>query len=127
MQSRVDRYTLTAQIKKLKRTAPCAIHQAKWIRDRAVAHDANAVLRPPPMAPALPVHGIEGLDSVLALARLPAEMEQMLEQQLSDLGAVSVKEVVQGDLVALPMWVSMRPLQQRRLLGALFGTAGGGA
>ena len=85
MQSRVDRYTLTAQIKKLKRTAPCAIHQARWIRDRAIAHDANAVLRPPPMAPALPAHGIEGLDSVLALARLPAEMEQMLEQQLYEL------------------------------------------
>ena len=121
MQSRVVQHSLCASIPTLTQTPECAICMARWIRDFAVQYDTNVALRPLPLAvqPVLPLanHVVQGLDVIFASAHLPDIMEKALQEQLVELGAVTVSEVLQSDLSSLPVWRQLKTLQQRRLFG----------
>jgi len=122
MKSRVDLFSLEVPVGKLKDIGPCEIHMSRWIFERCAAHDANALVHAPLPGAAvqLPVAGpkVPGLDVLLSAARLPDYVEKGFEEELLDLGAVSISEVTPQDLAQLPLWPQLKVLEQRRLMKA---------
>ena len=129
IQSRVDQHLVTATVKTLKATAPCSIHMSQWIRDRAAAHDAKALVQQPLVAaPQLPLAecGVEGLSTIILNARLPGALEKALEEDLVALGAVHVAELGESDVRSLRVWAGLKHFEQSRLLAA-WGNMGRGS
>ena len=60
--------------------------------------------------------GVEGLESLLAAARIPADVVAPLQAQVAALGAVHVGELLAPDWERLPAWEGMRELERRRIL-----------
>ena len=123
MKSRVVEFFLEVAVGKLKDVNPCAIHMSRWIRERCTSHDAHALVQAPLNDVALVqlplvVAKVPGLDALLAAARLPDYVSRRFEEELLDLGAVSMSEVSPQDLAQLPLWPQLKVLEQRRLLKA---------
>ena len=94
--------------------------------------DAKVVLRGPPMLPPPDERSqsnvvidledataeVRGLRDMLRRVAAPPSVEAALSHDLSELGALDVRELSQADLNVLPSRPSLRPLQRRRLLSA---------
>ena len=62
---------------------------------------------------------VAGLSDLAIVAQLPGHLVPILEAGLLAEGAVSVKELTLADWQALPAFVQLKPLQQRRVLAAV--------
>ena len=96
----------------------CAHHLAKWICEGAAAFDARASIGGRLVA-ALPAGGVEGLESLLSAAVLPAEVAHEVSLEVAASGALHVRELSREDWIGLSAWQRLRPMEQRRLLHAL--------
>ena len=120
MQSRVDQFEAHEKVpaQQMKDTKPCAKCFAKWLVEKSSAFAARSVPLPlaePPVVDQPAAQAIEGLASVLLLAKLPPSVAAALGLELHILGAVHVGELGPGDWRQLPCWTRMRLFEQRRL------------
>ena len=127
MKNRMICFTSTAVIKNLKDTQSCACCMARWVRDGAAEADAKCLLNSAsvmlPVAttnpPGQDSEKVAGLSDLAIVAQLPGHLVPILEAGLLAEGAVSVKELTLADWQALPAFVQLKPLQQRRVLAAV--------
>jgi hypothetical protein len=133
MKSRVDIFPCRAKLKNLKDTSVCPHCMCRWIYEAAVSHDSRVALQPPlPLASGLgqaPAQAqpdgpqqddvIDGFEHLLQAARLPQAGAQRLHEELRLLGAVHVCELTLSDWHGCNAFMSLRPLEQKRLVNAL--------
>eukprot|EP00973_Karenia_brevis_P037661 5196651-Karenia_brevis.AAC.1 len=128
MKSRVDVFFCRAKLRKLETTSACPHCMCQWICEATAAFDARSALRP-----ALPVSGqeqhsasakemlAEGLPDLVMTARLPESAMEILNKDLIILRATSISELTLADWGCCPAFVSLKALEQRRLLNAVSG------
>ena len=133
LQSRFEVFRCNAKVPKLRDTAGCACHMARWVRDAAAEHDASAVLQQAvlPLASGTTgvsgAYAVEGMFQLVEQTKLPPAAASALHQELLELGAVHVRELGLSDWTSLQAWASLKPLEQRRLLCWLGAAAPSGA
>lgn len=132
MQSRFELFRVSAQVPCLRATDPCAIHMARWIRNAAMASDARQLVqRPLPLAAPSPVAAhvhllprstgasrmpsVEGMEELAFETRLLPSVAAAIEQELVELGAVHIRELMATEWPQLRTWAQLKPLEQRRL------------
>jgi len=116
MQSRVAVFRCSATVGKLKDTAPCHIHLAKWIQQESAAADAALVLQSPLARMKSSIHQVVGLSELLDRSHLaPADCAAITEE-VAQSGAVHVQELVAEDWHSLMSFAALKQLEKRRLL-----------
>jgi len=127
LKSRVEMFRFTHQLFPEGEAPPrgnveqCRHHLAKWIVTAAAAFDAAQGMLPLP-APATQVNADESsspvadLEQFLKAAKLPVAAEAALAKDVVATGAVNVQERSKEDWEQLPSWLSLKPLERRRLL-----------
>ena len=109
---------------------PCCTHcMAAWIIEGARDYDAACLVANGALLPSLSAEPqqtpqeepIQGFKSLMDTARIPEPERSTLADELAELGAVDVTELLQSDWEGLAAWSGLRPLQQRRLLQHVIG------
>ena len=120
-QSRVFQFKVLVPIRgALKDTPLCAASWCRWVVSDALAFGnrrsspVNAV-SDHPSDPAGAV--VEGFNEIMSQAAIPDPMRNALKRDVEMLGAVHVSELLKDDWLNLPSWPTLRPLQQRRIMG----------
>ena len=132
LKSRVEMFRFTHQLFPEGEAPPrgnveqCRHHLAKWIVTAATAFDAAQGMLPLPAPagyyPCTQVDADESsspvadLEQFLKAAKLPVAAEAALAKDVVATGAVNVQELSKEDWEQLPSWVSLKPLERRRLL-----------
>jgi len=116
MQSRVQMFRIAGKPKKLGKVLPCACHMARWIVESAAASDAAIVLQPPPVRRNTDDGEVEDWEAFVTAARLDQDDSASIFTELREIGAASVKELLEDDWLQLQSLQSLRPLVQRRVL-----------
>ena len=124
LQSRFEVFRCAARVSSMRDVEGCPCHMSRWIRDGAAEQDSRAVLHP--LLPTLPVAPAMAeaaeLQDVAALVfetRMPHHAVSAMQQELLQLGAVSVRELLAAEWVTLQTWQLLKPLEQRRVLAWL--------
>ena len=96
-------------------------HIAKWIVTAATAFDAaQGMLQLPAQAAQVDADEssslVGDLEQFLQAAKLPVAAAAALAEDVIATGARDVQELCRDDWEQLPSWVSLRPLERRRLL-----------
>jgi len=125
MRNRCEEFVLTEAMPdgQLQDVCSCAVCMCAWIVEFAAAYDAEVGLRrlPAQSAPAIQGGNIEGglaegLQRLVAAAKLPTSVGEALAEDLEELGAVSTSELTPSDWESLRAWAFVKPLQRRRFL-----------
>lgn len=97
----------------------CRHHLAKWLVLAATAFDAAQGLMQLPPAASQSDAGhatVESLNQFLVAAKLPTAAREALAEDVVATGAVHVEELSRPDWEQLPSWMSLKPLERRRVL-----------
>lgn len=118
IKSRVEIFRCTGSIDQRPGGVPkCAHCLAKWVRDGAAQHDANAVQAAVPSG-RLP-GTVYGLQEVLEAASIPETAREGFLQELLAMGAIDVRELGRPDWERLQAWGCLREMERRRVFGRL--------
>jgi hypothetical protein len=121
MQSRVEQFRATVPIEEpLVEVVNCKEQFCKWLLVDAEAWANRSV----PVAPAPPARAdlqvvVGGFLPLLAELSIPLDQASAMQKEAAAIGAAHVAELSVDDWATLPTWLSLRPLQQRRVLGRI--------
>ena len=116
IQSRVELFRCIGKIKRRPGGIPqCRFCFARWVCQSAAQYDTSQALA----APHPDGMSVSGLESLLLVAKIPKSLFVDIQSEVSDLGAVHVRELRQEDWQKLPPWKNLREMERRRLLAEL--------